>query len=229
MRVRIHVPRRLAFALACIAMYAPAVAAQDEPADPPRAFCWAGRPAESCRAFLVAELSGSLLVGGTRYTRREYDGSRAGRRHLVGYGAWEVGVMRNVGPRDAVGATLLAGGDANGARIALKGRYRRWMSRGAARDVGAGLMIARRAEPHADPGRPGNAHVVAAGLTGEAAAGLTDWALLSVRGDLLFDQDGTPAAGLYGGLKLGPRPGLVATILPPLAMALFVLVARPNP
>ena len=32
--------------------------------------------------------------------------------------------------------------------------------------------------------------------------------------DLLFDQDGKPAAGLYGGLKLGTRPALAATFLP---------------
>ncbi len=109
-------------------------------------------------------------------------------------------------------------------RIALKRRYRRWTSPRSALDVGAGLMFARRAEPHGDADEPGNLHVPVAGLTGDVAMGLTDWAGVSVRGDLLFDQHGKPASGLYGGLKLGTRPGLVATALPFIAAAIALLV-----
>lgn len=212
--MRIPIEHMAALALACVAMHAPAAPAQVETAETPRAFCWTGRPAESCRTFLVAELSGHMAVASTRYTRRGYRREDTRSMHLTGHGAWEVGAMRNVSHRDAVGAALMVGGDANGERIALKGRYRRWMSRSSAMDAGAGLMFARRAEPHADPNEPGNLHVPVAGLTGDVALGLTDWVGVSVRGDLLFDADGKPATGLYGGLKLGTRPGLVATALP---------------
>lgn len=228
MRIRIHLPRRLAIALACAVMHAPAAVAQVDRPEPERAFCWAGRPEESCRTFFIAELGGYMAAASTRYTRRGYDDRLTRSMHLTGHGAWEVGLMRNVSPRDAVGAALMAGGDANGERIALKGRYRRWLSRGAAIDAGAGLLFARRAEPYPDLDMPGNLHVPVGGLTGDVAVGLTDWAGVSVRGDLLYDADGTPATALYGGIKLGSRPGLVVTILPPLAIALFVLVASPD-
>jgi hypothetical protein len=219
--MRIPIKRGLAVALACMALHAPAPAQseQTEPSETPRGFCWRGRPAESCRTFLVAELSGYTAVASSRYTRRGFQGEITRSMHLTGHGGWEVGAMRNVSPQDAVGATLMAGGDANGERVAVKGRYRRWMSDRAAMDVGAGLMFARRAEPHADPGQPGNMHVPVAGLTGDVAVGLTDWVGVSARGDLLFDRDGNPATGLYGGVKLGTRPGIVVTVLP------FVLIA----
>jgi hypothetical protein len=212
--MRIRFSRRLAFALACIGSQAPALPAQIEASESERAFCWAGRPAESCRTFLIAEGGAYMAVASTRYTRRGFDGAVTRSMHLTGHAGWEVGMMRNVSPRDAVGAAVLAGGDANGERIALKGRYRRWMSRSEALDVGAGLMFARRAEPYADAATPGNLHVPVMGFTGDVAWGLTDWAGVSVRGDLLYDTNGKPATAMYGGLKLGTRPALVATALP---------------
>lgn len=223
MRVRIPNPCLVALALACVALHAPAAPAQSEPSETPRGFCWAGRPAESCRTFLVAELSGYMAVASTRYTRRGYRGETTRSMHLTGHGAWEVGAMGNVSSRHAVGAALMVGGDANGERIAIKARYRRWDSRRSAMDVGAGLMFARRAEPHAD--RPGNLHVPVVGLTGDVALGLTDWVGMGVRGDLLFDRDGKPVAGLYGGLKLGTRPGIVVTVLPFVLGGIALVVA----
>lgn len=214
MRVRIPIKRAVALALACAAMRAPAAPAQIEPAPSPRGFCWTARPLESCRTFFVAEAGAYTALASTRYTRRGFDGQVTRSMHLTGHAGWEVGVMRNVSSRDAVGAAVLAGADANGERIALKGRYRRWMRGNSAMDVGAGLMFARRAEPYADPQTPGNLHVPVAGITGDVALGLTDWVGVSVRGDLLVDQDGEPANAVYGGVKLGTRPGVVATVLP---------------
>ncbi|HEX6368307.1 MAG TPA: hypothetical protein VF006_05210 [Longimicrobium sp.] len=224
--MRLPNKRGLAAALACVVMHAPATPAQIEAEPSPRGFCWTGRPAESCRTFLVAEGGAYTAVASTRYTRRGFDRRVTRSMHLTGHAGWEVGMMRNVSPRDAVGAAVLAGGDANGERIALKGRYRRWTGRSSAMDVGAGVMFARRAEPHPDPDTPGNLHVPVAGLTGDVSLGLTDWVGVSVRGDLLYDQDGRPATGVYGGLKLGTRPALVATALPlVLGMIAFVVFA----
>jgi hypothetical protein len=93
--------------------------------------------------------------------------------------------------------------DANGERLALKGRYRRWLTPRAAVDASAGALYARRAR--AEPDFAGNVHVPGAGVTGDVTVGLTDWAGVSVRADLLFDEDGRSSA-LYGGLKLGPVP-----------------------
>lgn len=223
--MRIPIKRGLVVALACIALHAPALPTQIEPAvESERAFCWVGRPAESCRTFLIAEGGAYMAVASTRFTRRGYDGRPTRKMHLTGHVGWEVGLMENVSSHHAVGVAILAGGDANGERIALKGRYRRWTSRKSAADVGAGVMLARRAEPHPNSQTPGNLHVPVVGLTGDVAVGLTDWVGVSVRGDLLFDRDGKPAAGLYGGLKLGTRPALVATVLPFVLGAIGFLV-----
>jgi hypothetical protein len=212
--MRIPIQHGVALALACVAMHAPAAPAQVEPEPSPRGFCWTARPLESCRTFFVAEAGAYTALASTRYTRRGFDGRVTRSMHLTGHAGWEVGVMRNVSSRDAVGAAVLAGADANGERIALKGRYRRWMRGNSAADAGAGVMLARRAEPYADPRTPGNLHVPVAGLTGDVALGLTDWVGVSVRGDLLVDRDGEPASAVYGGVKLGTRPGIAATVLP---------------
>ncbi|HST61872.1 MAG TPA: hypothetical protein VLK84_24440 [Longimicrobium sp.] len=187
-----------------------------------RSFCWTGRPAESCRTFLVAEGNVYAPVAGTTYLRTGFQGDVARERHLAPHVAWEVGAMRNVGPRDAVGAAVLLGADANGERLALKGRYRRWLGPGAAVDAAAGVLYARRAAAYPDVA--GNVHVPGAGVTADVSLGLTDWAGVSVRGDLLFDEDQRSSA-VYGGLKLGTRPAAAATVAPLLfGVALAVLM-----
>ena len=222
--LRSRLPLVLALAAACLHPGAAEGQIEARRSRPDRGFCGVGRPAESCGAFLVAEGGAHVLLGGSRYTRNDYNNGPGTRSaHLAGYFNWEIGVMVNRGPADAVGATVLAGADPNGLRVGLKGRYRRWMGRHAAVDVGAGLLAGRRAAPFEgeDAGEPGNRHEVVGGLTADAALGLTDWASLSVRGDLLLDRDGTPAHGVYGGLKLGTRPAMAATAAP-LVLALVL-------
>jgi hypothetical protein len=212
----------LALTLAAACLHAETAAGQvEEPRSelPPseRAFCWQGRPVESCRSFLVAEGGAHLLLGGSRYARNEYNSGRVTRSpHLAGHLNWEIGVLVNRGPAHAVGATVLVGADPNGLRVGVKGRYRRWMGRHTALDLGAGVLATRRAAPFegAEADREGNRHVVVGGVTGDVALGLTDWASLSLRGDLLADADGSPAHAVYGGLRLGTRPAAVATVTP---------------
>lgn len=210
-------------ALAGTALAPAAASAQVEPeAEPERAFCRTGRPAESCRVFLVAEGNVYAPVAGTTYLRTDFGGERVRKKHLAPHVAWELGAMKNVGARDAVGAAVLVGVDANGERLALKGRYRRWLSPRSAVDVAAGPLYARRAR--AEPDIVGNVHVPGAGLTADVSLGLTDWVGVSVRGDLLFDEDQRSSA-LYGGVKLGTRPALAATAAPLLfGVALALLV-----
>ncbi len=219
----------LALTLAACMHAEPAAGQIVQPRVEPRSdqqFCWQGRPIESCRAFLVAEGGAHTLLVGSRYTRNNYGNSGTTRSpHLVGHVNWEIGVLVNRGAVDAVGATVLVGGDANGLRLGLKGRYRRWLDRDAALDVGAGVIVAQRAAPFegAAADRPGNRHVMAGGLTADAALGLTDWASASVRGDLVVDADGSLAHGIYGGVRLGTRPAAVVTVAP-LVLALVAVL-----
>lgn len=220
-RVRIA---HLAVALAGVCLHVQAAAGQlaqprPEPPRSERSFCWQGRPMESCRSFLLAEGGAHTLLAGSRYRRIGFGyGNRGVTRkpHLTGHVNWEAGVMINRSPAHAVGATVLVGADANGLRLGAKGRYRRWMGREAALDLGAGVLAAQQSAPFegADVNNPGNRHVWAGGLTGDAALGLTDWASLSVRGDLLLDAQGSPSHGVYAGLRLGTRPAAVASVAP---------------
>lgn len=227
----------LAVALAGVCLHVETAAGQGtqprpEPPRSERSFCWQGRPVESCRSFLLAEGGAHMLLAGSRYRRvgdrYDYDTPGVTRSpHLTGHVNLEVGIMVNRGPAHAVGATVLGGGDANGFRLGAKGRYRRWMGRDAALDLGAGVLVAQQSVPFqgADVNKPGNLHVVVAGLTGDAALGLTDWVSLSVRGDLMLDADGSPSHGVYGGLRLGTRPAAVATVAPfVLALGLLLVV-----
>jgi hypothetical protein len=211
-----------AVTLACIAASAAPASAQIQPEQ--GEFCWKGRPAPACRVFLVAEGSLYAPFAGSRYTRRGFEGEITRSLELTWYAAWEVGGMVNVDENDAVGAVVLVGGDANGARMALKGRFRRWLGPAAALDLGAGVLRAGRSVPHVD--RPGNQHVTAVGLTGDAGLGFTEWASLGVRADVLFSGGGQgPATAYYGGVRLGTRPALAATAAPLVFAAIVFLVA----
>jgi hypothetical protein len=224
--MRIPAPRLFqcrfwAVALACVASFAGSASAQIEQ---PTAFCWTGWPAPACRAFLVAEGNLYTAVAGSRYDRRGHDGRTTRSLELTGYAAWEVGGMVNVGPRTAWGTTVMLGGDANGVRMALKGRYRRWLSPATALDLGAGVLGAGRSVPHVD--QPGNDHVAAVGLTADASLGLTDWVSLGGRADLLFsDAEDDPATAYYAGVRLGTRPALVATAAPLVFAAIAAVFA----
>lgn len=177
------------------------VAAQD--ADETRRFCVFGRPEPSCETLLVAQF--------TFYPRIQRYGD------LDPAYEWEVGALVNRGRTQALGATVVLGGDGNGIRTALKGRYRRWVGRYAALDASGGVAYARR-----DVADPSSAdHEPAFGVTGDLALGLTDWVSVGVRGDLMWsDLDREPAGATYGAVRLGTVPGLVAGIV-----ALFGVVA----
>lgn len=226
-------PFRLIAALACIPIFSEAGNAQIQPGASPadESFCWRGRPAPACRTFLLAEGNVYTPVAGSRYTRQPYGtGPQTRSLELTWYVAWELGAMRNLDANDAVGASAMLGGDANGARWALKGRYRRWLDESTALDVGAGVLGAGRSVPR--EGQPGNDHVPAVGLTGDVSLGLSEWASLGVRADVLFSEEGEdgPATAYYVGTRLGTRPALVASAAPlVLALAVFLFAGFASP
>lgn len=228
-----HLGVLCAVAVACAGLHAGKALAQTSPEpqpEPPapRSFCWEGSPASECRAFLVVDGRLYRQLAGSRYPYRHGPyGPRAGEveRHLElsGYGAVEVGAMVNTAPDRALGASLLLGVEEGGLRMAMKGRYRHWLSRAAAWDVGAGVLAAKRRVPTDF----GSDYVAAVGLTGDLSIGLTRWAGVGVQGDLLFRQDGRdPATGIYAGVKLGKAPtgGLTGLMASYAAVAIIIFV-----
>ncbi len=184
---------RAACLLVLLALPDPLVA-QD--ADETRRFCVFGRPEPSCETLLVAQF--------TFYPRiQKYS-------DLDPAYEWEFGALVNRGGTQALGATVVLGGDGNGIRTALKGRYRRWVGRYVALDASGGVAYARR-----DVADPSSAdHEPALGVTGDLTLGLTDWVSVGVRGDLMWsDLDREPAGATYGAVRLGTIPGLLAGIV----------------
>ncbi len=127
---------------------------------------------------------------------------------------FEIGVMKNRPPQTARGATVMVS-FGTGASLAVKGRYRRWLSHeGLAIDLGAGPILLGRANSSAGPNTPG--------LTADVALNARDFGAVVARADLLR-ANGKTASALYGGVRLGSQPALVASGV--LAVG-FVLILR---
>lgn len=160
-------------------------AAQDEG---PRPFCVAGRPADECKAFLVATLN--YFPGRDRSEAEPWR-----------FAEWEIGWMENRGPRDAVGGAIAVGVSELGFHLAAKARLRRWLARGAALDVGAGVILAQH-PPDTYP------HRTIGGLTADVSLGLTDVAAVTARAQLI---DSATRAEV--GVRFGTVPGILATVV----------------
>lgn len=183
---------RVAALLATLALPTGTTAQETEE---PRRFCGVGRPRPSCQVVLFAQFSYYPRIQRFSDLEAPYE--------------WEIGALVNRGRADALGGTVVLGRDGNGFRTALKARYRRWIGRHAAMDAAGGLALAQR-----DGAPAGAARRLAAGVTGDAALGLTDWVSAGARGDLLWSHpDREPAGATYGMVRLGTRPGIVANLI----------------
>ena len=97
--------------------------------DEPMSLCFKGGPRSECSSFLITELGYAERLGGLS------DGSHD-RKSLF----WEVGWMKNVGERLALGGTLLKAPCADD-RLGLKPRVRVWLASDLSLDVGAGVLF----------------------------------------------------------------------------------------
>ena len=192
--------------------------AQATPTAPePRPFCFRGRPAPTCSTFLITEVGGYQRVVGS-VTRYGQGGSVGGPPEFLSHDlgnqlTFEIGAMKNRTTNTAVGATVAAS-FGTGAALALKGRYRRWLSpQGIALDLGAGPILLGSAHSGDGPNTPG--------LTADVALNAHDFGAVVARVDVLR-TNGKTASALYGGVRLGSQPAVVATGV--LAIGLFIIV-----
>lgn len=177
--------------------------ADAQEAEPPASFCRTGRPAHACEVFLVAHLNYYPELD-------EVDRAEPWR-----WAEWEVGAMVNHRSAQAAGAAIAVGTSArHGFHLAIKGRYRLWLTDHVALDAGAGLLLAQ----HPINTYP---HQTISGLTADASVGLTDWAALTVRAYTLEGgaEDGGNLSGGNVGVRVGTRPGLIVTVLGLAALA----------
>jgi hypothetical protein len=185
-----HVPlkRPAAFGriLAAAALLSLAVPAD---AQEQRSWCFRGQPEPACAAFLVSTLN--------YFPGREGQSEGSVTWNLV---EWEDGWMTNRGPATADGYSVAVGVSNTGFHLSAERRYRRWLGRGLALDAGAGVTITQH-PPNTYP------HRYLAGPTADVALGLTDWAALSARGEILLGPE--TVGRLDVGVRLGTLPGLI--------------------
>ena len=166
---------------------------------PSRGTCFRGRPQLECRAFFVTEWGWALRFGDQT---RQYGHNS--------YWTWQLGWMRNVGARTALGASLFLGAetdrfDQSGLTLGVKARYRHWLKPKVALEVGAGPAFGGWLITHAS---------VAYG----------DWVALEVQAEPGQKVYGERSFATYAGVRFGSYPGTVLGIAAPLA-ALITLAA----
>jgi hypothetical protein len=176
--------------------------------------CWRGRPAPACKSIVLTELGiyrdvvtpGPVVrfVGPNGEIRQE-DPARDSRADFQ----IELGVLKNVSTKTAIGASILGRGtDEGDGYIGMKGRYRRWLTQeGVALDVGLGVRTnrdpasvgSRPPSPGYSTGKRGPA------LTSDVAFNYKDYGSLVTRFDLAKFGDRTEpnvSIGVRGGSRV---------------------------
>jgi hypothetical protein len=195
---------------------APGDTALGDTARPADAFCWRGRPLPHCASFVLFEIGAHARVADTRQTQRYPDGStqevRAFGRHQF---SWQLGAMRNVDARTALGGTLHVGGDGYGAVVGALARGRRWTSPRTSLDLDVGPVLMQ--VPLATSAR----EYRVGGMT-QARVNLAD--LIAVSGRVAVVPNGTrrPRAGALLGAQLGSGAALGGTVVTAILAALAI-------
>ena len=158
-------------------------------AQAPTGLCFRPRPLPTCSAYLITEFG-----VGVGLSRSEF--------HPAGpLFTWELGGMKNLGERSALGATVFVNASDFGSGPGVRLRLRRWLSQGLSLDVAPGIILSGRA---------------ARRFSGEVALdfhGLVA-ATVQVQGDHVF----------VGG-RLGGLPGAITGVAAPVLAVAVLMIA----
>ena len=194
------------------------------------AFCWRGRPLPRCRAFAIFELGYFEALATTRIREPVvYLGTSTYQRDEAAFGrhlSWNVGAMRNLDARTAVGGALVVAASLDqGPFVGATGRWRRWAGPSASVELAAGPAIAQVPVPFSTQQSGYVGDVWRPGATAEARANLADLAALSVRGVVVPRAGGRTQGAVFVGASTGSTGAAVGTvglgILFGIALALF--------
>lgn len=205
----------VAGAAVCLATVAGAQStARDSTREVPALRCYRGRPAPACHTFVITELGFYQKLATSTSPVVRFPGDTVSSRvpDFGDHATIELGMMQNRGTKSAVGGTVLLGADGNGTRYGAKLRYRRWLTTdGLSADLSAGVISGTFRELNRAPI-----------LTTDIALNFSDYGAIIARMEMAHTQGRTPTA-LFGGARLGSKPGLIATVLAALASLLAVI------
>lgn len=172
--------------------------------------CFRGKPLPDCKTFWITEFGNSYRLD---QPPRKY--RNIGERF---YFTLESGLMANLNPKSALGATFMLGAGDNGIRFGVKPRYRHWLNNSTSLDIGYGVLVAPRFP----------------GLTSHIGLNFGDWLALTTHLEIIRlelmpfnrtqSRKTTADVAWYVGAKLGSYPGLIASIVGPI----IVLIALMN-
>ena len=171
------------------------------------ALCWRGHPAPECRSFLITEFG---ILG--RIDNYPFQSGES----RVAF-TFDLGWMKNVSDRDAVGFSGYAFASDPSARLGIRGRYRRWLSRNTSVDLSPGVLLSGE-DNIIDYDPPGL--ILGATLNGSDLVSLTvetEYSRFKDYGDGPFNPKSRSDVSWRAGAKLGSGLGVAG------AAALFGL------
>ena len=186
--------------------------AAQQSADSSLEFCFRGAPFPRCRWFAITEVGVVWLATGSQPD----PGFRDSRRRVTPN--VNLGIMRNLTPRTAVGAAVLFSDlDADESRTGVQARYRRWLSSTIGLEASVGLLVEANdvaSHFHVEPELPG--------FTGEVRLEWRDLMGVQARVDRL--QAGSQRlTDLWLGGRAGGRVGAVGVGI--LAVVMLIGIA----
>ncbi len=184
-------------------------------------FCFRARPSPRCGSFLVTEFSYLKRFSRSGYNIRNNNNDF--------YFLGEVGWMKNLDKKNAIGGTIYFGLDDNDSELAFKPRYRRWLSPKISLDLSMGPIIKNFGGYwHEGPGFIGQAQLgfndVVMLITQLNIKQYRDYSYLndvwSISGQGMKDTEKV----WYGGIKIGSHPGLAILIIAPVTILVISII-----
>jgi len=169
-----------------------------------------GGPKSVCEWFTITELGLSLRINPNR-------NSLVPQNENLNL---ELGLMKNLNHRYAIGGTFYGATFQDGGGLGIKPRFRWWLTPKLSLDVSPGILFYSQTQsyPGKVPGFTGHMGLNIGdffALTGQLEAIRYDYSYLSASNsgpDFLITNKGTDVAW-YGGAKLGAYPGVIASIV----------------
>jgi hypothetical protein len=175
--------------LVLAATLSPAVLPAQRDAAPPAHWCYRGRPASQCDAFVLTEFGAAFRVADNRQTTGPLY-------------TWELGVMSNHGAKRAFGAALFAQAGNEVFAAGIRPRARVWLTGSTSLDLAPGLVLTGTS-----PG-PGFSGLAAVNF-GDIAAVTTNLMVLRPRP---FETGRGARVSLFVGGRVGSGLGTTAIV-----------------
>jgi hypothetical protein len=170
-------------------------------------FCFKPKPLPTCKTFPITEIGIHYRLTPSPLISHDYKPSK--RQQRTFYVTIDLGIMRNISKRYALGATHLLGVDSElKFRSGLKPRLRRWLGKKMSIDLSPGIILWDTRDDFTTPG-----------FTGSIDLNIKEWFALSVMFEYMrsrqeehstYYRGSENDAGLYFGMKTGSYSGLIA-------------------